>query len=106
MRMHVSFSQVRVGPHPLAFARGRGATRLVTPSPRAGRSRGLFAIAVLLGMSVVTDGQTPPGLDWPQWQGPDRNGISKETGLLKEWPASGPPLVWSAANLGGGYGSI
>ncbi len=28
--------------------------------------------------------------DWPQWQGPDRNAVSKETGLLKEWPKDGP----------------
>ena len=32
--------------------------------------------------------------DWPQWQGPNRNAISKETGLLKEWPKDGPPLAW------------
>src|SRR6266700_7800093 len=44
--------------------------------------------------------------DWPQWQGPDRTGISKETGLLKQWPASGPPQVWTAADLGRGYGSM
>jgi outer membrane protein assembly factor BamB len=43
--------------------------------------------------------------DWPQWQGPDRTGISKETGLLQQWPASGPPVVWSAGGLGSGYGS-
>ena len=46
------------------------------------------------------------GRDWPQWQGPDRNGLSSETGLLKQWPASGPPLVWSVSSLGAGYGSI
>src|ERR1041385_4062872 len=40
--------------------------------------------------------------DWPQWQGPDRNAISKETGLLKEWPAGGPPLAWKKGQLGGG----
>lgn len=40
--------------------------------------------------------------DWPQWQGPDRNAISKETGLLKEWPKDGPPLAWRIAGLGGG----
>jgi outer membrane protein assembly factor BamB len=40
--------------------------------------------------------------DWPQWQGPDRNAISKETGLLKEWPKDGPPLAWKTAGLGGG----
>jgi len=41
--------------------------------------------------------------DWPQWQGPDRNAMSKETGLLKEWPKEGLPLAWKTAGLGGGY---
>jgi outer membrane protein assembly factor BamB len=63
---------------------------------------GVFAAVA----GVVSIGQSGPAGDWPQWQGPDRTGISKETGLLREWPASGPPLVWSVANLGGGYGSI
>ena len=40
--------------------------------------------------------------DWPQWQGPQRNAISKETGLLKEWPKDGPPLAWKTPGLGGG----
>jgi outer membrane protein assembly factor BamB len=35
------------------------------------------------------------GSDWPQFRGPDRNGISKETGLLRKWPASGPKVLWS-----------
>jgi len=43
--------------------------------------------------------------DWPQWQGPDRNAMSQETGLLQEWPAEGPPLVWKADGLGGGDGT-
>ncbi len=41
--------------------------------------------------------------DWPQWRGPDRTGISKETGLLKAWPEGGPKLVWKTGGLGGGY---
>ena len=41
--------------------------------------------------------------DWAQWRGPTRDGISPETGLLKEWPAGGPRLVWKATGLGGGY---
>src|SRR5215469_13099430 len=41
--------------------------------------------------------------DWPQWQGVDRNAISKEHGLLKEWPKDGPPLAWKIKGLGGGY---
>src|SRR5215468_9438867 len=44
--------------------------------------------------------------DWPQWRGPRRDGISTETGLLKQWPASGPPLVWKAKGLGAGYSSV
>jgi len=36
-----------------------------------------------------------PGPDWPQFRGPDRNGISKETGLLRKWPAGGPKVLWS-----------
>lgn len=44
--------------------------------------------------------------DWPQWKGPDRTGLSKETGLLKQWPANGPAVVWLAGGLGQGYGSM
>jgi outer membrane protein assembly factor BamB len=44
--------------------------------------------------------------DWPQWRGPERNGLSKDTGLLKQWPAPGPRQVWSISNLGEGFGSI
>ena len=41
--------------------------------------------------------------DWPQWRGPQRNGISQETGLLKEWPKEGPKLLWKVADIGSGY---
>jgi outer membrane protein assembly factor BamB len=40
--------------------------------------------------------------DWPQWQGPDRTAVSREKGLLQEWPKDGPPLAWKATGLGGG----
>jgi outer membrane protein assembly factor BamB len=41
--------------------------------------------------------------DWPQWRGPNRDGISKETGLLQAWPAEGPKLLWEQSDLGTGY---
>jgi hypothetical protein len=44
--------------------------------------------------------------DWPQWRGPNRDGVSAERGLLKSWPASGPPLAWRAAGAGEGYSSF
>ena len=45
------------------------------------------------------------GTEWPQWRGPTRDGISRETGLLKSWPANGPPVAWTAADLGLGFGA-
>jgi outer membrane protein assembly factor BamB len=41
--------------------------------------------------------------DWPQWRGPERTGVSKETGLLKAWPKDGPKLLWEQKDLGGGF---
>jgi outer membrane protein assembly factor BamB len=41
--------------------------------------------------------------DWPQWRGPERNGISPEGGLLKQWPAEGPKLLWQVNDIGDGY---
>src|SRR5882724_8172330 len=40
---------------------------------------------------------------WPQWRGPHRDGISQESGLLKEWPREGPKLIWTVTNIGSGY---
>jgi outer membrane protein assembly factor BamB len=42
-------------------------------------------------------------LDWPQFRGPDRSDVSKEKGLLKDWPKGGPKLVWTFEKLGVGY---
>jgi outer membrane protein assembly factor BamB len=44
--------------------------------------------------------------DWPQWRGPNRDGISTETGLLKAWPAGGPQLAWKTTGLGAGYSGM
>lgn len=44
--------------------------------------------------------------DWPQWRGPKRDGISRETGLLKQWPSGGPPLAWRTNGLGAGFSSV
>jgi outer membrane protein assembly factor BamB len=44
--------------------------------------------------------------DWFQWRGPNRDGKSPETGLLKAWPSAGPPAAWRAAGAGIGYSSF
>ena len=56
--------------------------------------------------AVGLSGQAGPGADWPQWRGPSRSGISSETGLLRQWPAAGPPRVWATPNIGAGFGSL
>jgi outer membrane protein assembly factor BamB len=76
---------------------------------------------VLLGSTLLahTPGQTAAGgdrpsfrsasaagSDWPQWRGPNRDGVSTEAGLLKQWPPGGPPAVWTTSGLGKGYGSV
>jgi outer membrane protein assembly factor BamB len=41
--------------------------------------------------------------DWPQWQGPARNAMSSERGLVQQWPKDGPPLAWRIKGIGTGY---
>jgi outer membrane protein assembly factor BamB len=69
------------------------------------RQWSVLALVCIAGLSVALAGQGNSG-DWPQWRGPDRTGLSRETGFLKAWPAAGPRLVWSAGSLGTGHGTI
>lgn len=56
-----------------------------------------------LGLASLTFfTESAMSLDWPQWQGPHRNAMSDEQGLLKEWPKEGPALSWKTEGLGGG----
>jgi len=57
---------------------------------------------ISIGVVFLTTA-TIEAADWPQWQGPNRDGKSADTGLLKQWPENGPPLVWRNDKLGGGY---
>ncbi|MFN2510036.1 MAG: PQQ-binding-like beta-propeller repeat protein [Pyrinomonadaceae bacterium] len=70
-----------------------------------------FTIKTLMSLAVITlflsiEIAAQVGADWPQWRGPNRDGISKETGLLKQWPQQGPALVWKATGAGAGYSSL
>ncbi len=44
--------------------------------------------------------------DWTQFRGPDRNGVCRETGLLKQWPEGGPKLLWELSGLGVGLSDV
>jgi outer membrane protein assembly factor BamB len=60
-------------------------------------------VPALAALLVATAG---PAADWPQFRGPNRDNVSKDTGLLKAWPKDGPPLAWQAKGLGGGFSSV
>ena len=45
------------------------------------------------------------GDDWPQWRGPKQDGISRETGLLAQWPEKGPAELWRVP-LGSGFSAV
>ena len=66
---------------------------------------GLAALFLALLPAGAKDPDTT-GFDWPQWRGPRRDGVSRETGLLKEWPAGGPKLLWDSKQVNGGKSSV
>lgn len=62
-----------------------------------------LAAAALLGLFI--SGMSLAA-DWPSWRGPQRDGISTETGLLKQWPEEGPAVAWDVDTVGVGYSSL
>ncbi len=71
------------------------------------KSRLLITIATLCLCYSAVSAARPyipaATFDWPQWRGPERNGVSQEKGLLKQWPAEGPKLLWQVNDIGDGY---
>jgi outer membrane protein assembly factor BamB len=68
-------------------------------------SRLVLCASLLLVSPLLAQVPSKVG-DWPQWRGPNRDGISRETGLLKEWGNDGPKRLWQVNSLGVGYSSI
>lgn len=77
-------------------------TRRWTPWAAVG-----LLLALLLGADHILRAQAPdrPG-HWPQWRGPDRTGVSAETGLLRRWPEAGPRRLFAATGMGAGFSSV
>ncbi|HYB94902.1 MAG TPA: PQQ-binding-like beta-propeller repeat protein [Vicinamibacterales bacterium] len=65
----------------------------------------LSALVSVWCLAAAVGGAQAPQ-EWFQWRGPNRDGISQETGLLQAWPKSGPPLAWRTTGLGNGYSSF
>ena len=65
--------------------------------------RTLFYVSYFsLCAAIAGAGGPIKSAEWPQWRGPQRDGISAETGLLKSWPKEGPKLLWDARKVNGG----
>ncbi|HXX94145.1 MAG TPA: PQQ-binding-like beta-propeller repeat protein, partial [Planctomycetota bacterium] len=64
----------------------------------------LAAVSTLVALPALARDSRDAG--WNQWRGPNRDGLSPDTGLLKEWPSGGPPLAWKATGIGEGYSSV
>lgn len=63
---------------------------------------GLLA-TVLLAPAAWAD--PSKGSDWPQFRGPEQNGVSMEKGLLRTWPESGPKVLWKKP-IGSGFSTV
>lgn len=68
----------------------------------------LFVALFVFELSVIffTLSDTAAAADWPQWRGPNRDGLCTEMGLLKSWPEEGPELLWELTGLGPGFSSL
>ncbi len=64
----------------------------------------LFAALLLLPQASKT--ADTKALDWNQFRGPNRDGVSSDTGLLAQWPSAGPAQAWKATGIGIGYSSV
>ena len=56
--------------------------------------------------AVIAAKEPPSACSWPQFHGPRRDNRSLETGLLRQWPAEGPRLLWRSAGIGHGFGTV
>jgi len=63
--------------------------RFKPPIPLMGLRSAVVMFAVFCAAAQASD--------WPQWRGPDRNGISAEKNWLDQWPAAGPAIAWRAS---------
>jgi len=65
----------------------------------------LASLPQLAVMVALALGSAACAEDWPQWRGPQRNGVSAETNWNDNWPVSGPPIAWKA-KVGLGFSSF
>jgi len=73
---------------------------------RSSSTRHTILCAAVLLATCCPCGAAHDEPSWPQFHGPQRDNLSRETGLKASWPQEGPPLVWTARGLGHGFASV
>jgi outer membrane protein assembly factor BamB len=74
------------------------------PQEAVMRTINLFWLLILPAFTItISQGAV---FEWPQFRGPQRDNISRETGLIKQWPSSGPKLLWTAEDIGEGFSTV
>jgi len=68
-----------------------------------------YVLVLAFGLGLCVGGTdyygTAEAADWPNWRGPNHNGVSEETGWVATWPATGPKILWKAS-LGTGFATM
>ncbi len=65
---------------------------------------GLVVMLLMAGPHLLAGGTE--GANWPEFHGPNRDNVSTEKGLLKQWPEGGPRLIWKFSECGGGFSGV
>ncbi len=93
---------------PVNRARLAGILNQIDPAQYAGEtSQYTLSERVTLGPAPETElDATLSPADWSGFHGPRRDSICRERGLLRQWPAEGPKLLWSIKGLGRGLSSV
>lgn len=115
-----SLNRVEAGQSITVFFTGNVASRLIVRSEKKDDSDAPAKPTPTPKANISTT-KTPPktnpatpmrgtpvtaGTSWNQFRGSLRDNISRETGLLKQWPEGGPSRSWTAEGVGEGYSSV
>lgn len=77
----------------------------LTPAATSANSAHMKNVICLSLLFSVALAVNSGAADWPNFRGPDHNGISKEKGWSTQWPANGPKQLWKA-KVGKGFASF
>ncbi len=69
-------------------------------------ARSLISMILIAGLLAGARLLAAEAAYWPQFHGPKRDNVSRETGLLKTWPHGGPQLLWTARGIGHGFAGV